>query len=178
MAVDDYHRCLIGLLLVNCGVLKMKDDSDVLYYDTLQVLERIQECIKSSDASFSRSMGYCVSYWGTRYTRVYIPKAKHLLQFAKALNVSYEYLLTGKNKKEYEDLNINIMNLYKNYKLHKDRLEITNTISAIICNIGKGLTKDVQLKTVLYLSRKLHIPPIKLLTEVVPLQVFGTIEGI
>lgn len=118
--------------------------SDQSYYIALGVVDRISELAKekfSTFGHFSVIMGWKASQWQSVVDKAYGIRFNTLVRIAKVLNLSVEYLLTGKNKQPYTDDNISIDNLGK-IKIHGS----PKTIYSTQVYIRKGKQKNIGLK--------------------------------
>ena len=92
--------------------------SDESYYRALAVVDRVNEIVreKTYDAEFSRKMGYNPVWWGVVKYSGRSLSLKNILKAAEVLDVSVEYLLSGKNKQPYKPKVIDFSVLITKYK--------------------------------------------------------------
>lgn len=133
-------------------------------YELYNILDRLNEFNIVNDCQFSKKLGMHPAWWARYYRRdLCCPKVLKLYEFAKKLDVSFEYLLTGRHKGSFVELKLDIKNIWKNYRVKK----ISNQkLSALVHYIKIGATKDIHVDSLFAFSGALGIEPVKLLTEV------------
>lgn len=134
----------------------MNDES---YYKCLDILDRINdEAISKfgSGYAFSKALGRDKSFWNVRYSAVTFPRLKNILTYSKILDVSVEYLLTGKHKDKYKPCEIDYQNIYNEYKKHKIPVDMCYKLAPIMFKVKRG--SSVNLGTLIELSDMFRIP--------------------
>ena len=134
----------------------MKDDD--AYYDSMSVYDRvIEEAIKkySNLSKFANELGLCRS---TFYNKVSL-RTDNLLKCAKALNISVNYLLTGKKKDVYKPIEecysmIRTQNLPKNTE---------NCLRVEKCQLNKGIKKHLTVRSVLRFAKAFKCDPVDII---------------
>ena len=133
----------------------MNDDA---YYKCLDILDRINDEAVSkfgSGYAFSKALGRDKSFWNSHYGNVIFPRLKNIVIYSKLLDVSVEYLLTGKNKQKYEPCEINYQNIYTEYKNHKIPVDKCYKLAPIMFKVKRG--SSVNLGTLIELSDMFNI---------------------
>ena len=134
----------------------MNDES---YYICLDRLDRINdEAITKfgSGYAFSKALGRHKSFWNVHYGNVIFPRLKNIITYAHNLDVSVEYLLTGKNRDKYEPCEIDYQNIYNEYKKHKISVDNCHKLAPIMFRVKRGL--GINLGTLIELSDMFDIP--------------------
>ena len=140
------------------------------YYKALNVLERIQEELLKSGVSgvdLSRKLGVSDTWWNNKYNIVCFPKVNTLLKIAKALNISYEYLLTGCNRNIYKPIEVNMKQLisfYEKGKYHMEKMT-PNRINVAIHHLKRGKQKSITCKLLFDFERLLKVSAYKLIVN-------------
>ena len=119
--------------------------SDQSYYITLAVIDRISELAIGkfgSFSAFSKKMGWKSPRWGVLYNNGRCINFNTLVRIAKVLDLSIEYLLTGKNKSSYIEENLSVRNLAL-MKIHG----ASNSIYSVLSKIRNNKQKDIGLIT-------------------------------
>ena len=125
------------------------------YYRALNVMDRMEELRLERNIpkpKIGKSLGHSGAYYQAFYDGCRVLKVSTLLKFAKALDISVEYLLTGKNKQPYKDveLNINKISQLKKYKL-------CNNLQVIQSRLKRNLRNDISIKTLFEFETNLNI---------------------
>lgn len=131
------------------------------YYTALNIMDRIEEIRINKNiqrTQFGDDLGFTKAYYYAFYNSCRIIKTSSLINFAKILNVSVEYLLTGKNLTQYKDFKLDF-NKIINCKAQK----LPNSLKVIKCKLKKGVTKDINIKTLFEFEYYIKIPAIKLI---------------
>ena len=131
------------------------------YYRALNIMDRIEEIrveknIKKSD--IGKELGYTKAYYQAFYDACRTIRLSSLINFAKGLNVSVNYLLTGKNKQPYKDFRINY-NLITDSKIKY----LPNSLQVIKGRLKRKETDNISLKSLFEFEHYLNIPAIKLI---------------
>ena len=131
------------------------------YYRALNIMDRVEEIrleknIKKTD--IGKELGYTKAYYQACYDSCRTLKVSTLIKFAKAVNVSVEYFLTGRNKQEFKSFEFNL-DVIKNTKIKY----IPNSLKVIKCRLKKEKAKDITIKTLFEFEKFYKIPAIKLI---------------
>ena len=134
----------------------MKDDD--AYYDSMSVYDRVvEEAIQkySNLSKFANELGLCRS---TFYNKVSL-RTDNLLKYAKVLNISVNYLLTGKEKDIYKPIEprytmIRTQNLPKN---------TDNCLRVVKCQLNKGIKKHLTVRSVLRFAKAFKCEPVDII---------------
>jgi len=127
--------------------MKMNDES---YYRALGVVDRIRdEAIKKFGnlSKFSKSCGKKPQWFYSVYVSGNGISLNTLFICAEALNLSVEYLLTGRRKKLFSALKIDIKDIFN------DIHNMPIGFRMIKSKIKTGKTKDIRLQTLFSLER-------------------------
>lgn len=131
------------------------------YYRALAIMDRIEEIREEKQIGktiFGKKLGYTRQYYYSSYDNCRCIKIRTLNTMAKALDISIEYLLTGKNKQPYKHTDINF-DLIKNTKIKK----LPNYLQSIRSYLRKGRCKDLNTKSLFEFEQYSKIPAIKLI---------------
>lgn len=128
------------------------------YYDSLSVYDRVvEEAIQkySNLSKFANELGLCRS---TFYNKISL-RADNLLKYAKVLNISVNYLLTGKEKDVYTPIEarytmIRTQNLPKNTE---------NCLRVVKCQLNKGIKKNLTVRSVLRFAKAFKCEPVDII---------------
>ena len=128
------------------------------YYDSLSVYDRVvDEAIKkySNLSKFANELGLCRS---TFYNKISL-RADNLLKYAKVLNISVNYLLTGKKKDVYKPIEarytmIRTQNLPKN---------TDNCLRVVKCQLNKGIKNNLTVRSVLRFAKAFKCEPVDII---------------
>lgn len=125
----------------------MKYDSDS-YYDALRVLDRLEEVRERKGINkiyMATSLGYSPQYYYKILDFSQVIRLELLRKFSQVLDVSLEYILTGKNYSEYKDVTISYEKFLQLYDSRRYSVKIPNRMTASICNLRKGKTKNLSI---------------------------------
>lgn len=134
----------------------MKDDD--AYYDSLSVYDRVvEEAIKkySNLSKFADELGLCRS---TFYNKISL-RTDNLLKCAKVLNISVNYLLTGKKKDVYKPIE-ECYTVIKKQKLPKNT---DNCLLVVKCQLNKGTKKHLTVRSVLRFAKAFKCEPVDII---------------
>lgn len=137
--------------------------NDEVYYRCLSVLDRINDeaVIKfGSGYAFSKALGRDKSFWNVRISAITFPRMKNIIIYAKTLNLSVEYLLTGKHRGIYHPCEINCQRIYQEYKSRKISIENCRRFAPIMFKVKRGA--EVNLSTLFELEDLFKIPAYQL----------------
>lgn len=134
----------------------MKDDD--AYYDSMSVYDRVvEEAIQkySNLSKFADEVGLCRS---TFYNKISL-RTDTLLKYAKVLNISVNYLLTGKKKDVYKPIDarytmVRTQNLPKNTE---------NCLRVVKCQLNKGIKKHLTVRSVLRFAKAFKCEPVDII---------------
>ena len=134
----------------------MKDDD--AYYDSMSVYDRVvEEAIKkySNLSKFADEFGLCRS---TFYNKISL-RTDNLLKCAKVLNISVNYLLTGKKKDVYKPIEPRYT-MIRTQKLPKNT---DNCLLVIKCQLNKGIKKHLTVRSVLRFAKAFKCDPVDII---------------
>ena len=134
----------------------MKDDD--AYYDSMSVYDRVvEEAIKkySNLSKFADELGLCRS---TFYNKISL-RTDNLLQCAKVLNISVNYLLTGKIKDVYKPIE-ECYTVIRTQKLPKNT---DNCLRVVKCQLNKGIKKNLTVRSVLRFAKAFKCEPVDII---------------
>lgn len=134
----------------------MKDDD--AYYDSLSVYDRVvEEAIKKYRflSKFSDEVGLCRS---TFYNKISL-RTDNLLKYAKVLNISVNYLLTGKKKDVYKPIEPR----YTMIRMQKLPKNTENCLRVEKCQLNKGIKKNLTVKSILRFAKALKCEPVDII---------------
>ena len=131
------------------------------YYRALNIMDRIEEIrveknIKKSD--IGKELGYTKAYYQAFYDACRTIRLSSLINFAKGLDISVDYLLTGKNKQPYKDFKLNY-NLITDSKIKY----LPNSLQVIKGRLKRKETDNISIKSLFEFEHYLNIPAIKLI---------------
>ena len=134
----------------------MKDDD--AYYDSMSVYDRVvEDAIQkySNLSKFAKELGLNRS---TFYNKISL-RTDNLLKCAKVLNISVNYLLTGKKKDVYKPVEarytmIRTQNLPKNTE---------NCLRVVKCQLNKGIKKHLTVRSVLRFAKAFKCEPVDII---------------
>lgn len=140
------------------------------YYKALNVLERIQEELLKSGVSgvnLSRKLGVHDTWWNNKYNIVCFPKVNTLLKIAQALNISFEYLLTGNNRTTYKPVEVNTKQLITFYEKGKHHFgkAIPNTMVVSVHNLKRGKRESMTCKLLFDFEKLLKVSAYSLIVK-------------
>lgn len=131
------------------------------YYRALNIIDRIEELRLEKGIGktvFGKKLGYTRQYYYSSYDNCRCIKVRTLNTMAKALDVSIEYLLTGKNKQSYKEFEVNF-NMIVTSKMKK----LPNYLQSIRSYLKSGRCKDLNTKSLFEFEQYSKIPAIKLI---------------
>ena len=134
----------------------MKDDD--AYYDSLSVYDRVvEEAIKkySNLSKFADEVGL---YKTSFYNKISL-RADTLLKCAKVLNISVNYLLTGKKKDVYKT----IEPLYTIIRTQKLPKNTDNCLRVVKCQLNKGIKNHLTVRSVLRFAKAFKCEPVDII---------------
>ena len=134
----------------------MKDDD--AYYDSMSVYDRVvEEAIKkySNLSKFAAELGLNRS---TFYNKISL-RADNLLKCAKVLNISVNYLLTGKKKDVYKPVEARYT-MIRTQKLPKNT---ENCLRVVKCQLNKGIKKHLTVRSVLRFAKAFKCEPVDII---------------
>ena len=134
----------------------MKDDD--AYYDSMSVYDRVvDEAIKkySNLSKFADEVGLCRS---TFYNKISL-RTDNLLKCAKVLNISVNYLLTGKKKDVYKPIEARYT-MVRTQKLPKNS---DNCLRVVKCQLNKGIKKHLTVRSVLRFAKAFQCEPVDII---------------
>lgn len=124
--------------------------SDDSYYDSLRILDRLEEVRteKGKTKSYiSTSLGYSPQYYAKIITCSSINKLDTLVKFCKVLDISLEYILTGRNYSAYKEIEICYDKFLELYDTLKYKYRIPNNLTSTVSNFRKGSHKHFLIRT-------------------------------
>lgn len=131
------------------------------YYRALAIMDRVESVREEKNISkcyIGKTLGYTRPWYYAAYNSFRTLRVSTLVKFAEVLDVSAEYLLTGKNKKEYKPFKVNYDLLFQQKKRG-----IPVHLRPIKTQIKKGRTKSILIKTLFEFEEFYKIPAIKLI---------------
>ena len=134
----------------------MKDDD--AYYDSLSVYDRVlDEAIKkySNLSKFADELGLCRS---TFYNKISL-RTDNLLKYAKVLNISVNYLLTGKKKDVYKPIEARYT-MVRTQKLPKNT---ENCLRVVKCQLNKCIKNHLTVRSVLRFAKAFKCDPVDII---------------
>lgn len=134
----------------------MKDDD--AYYDSLSVYDRVvEEAIHKYGflTKLADEVGLCRS---TFYNKISL-RTDNLLKCAKVLNISVNYLLTGKKKDVYKPIEPRYT-MIRTQKLPKNT---DNCLRVVKCQLNKGIKKHLTVRSVLRFAKAFKCEPVEII---------------
>lgn len=134
----------------------MKDDD--AYYDSLSVYDRVvEEAIKKYSflSKFADEVGFCRSAF---YNKISL-RTDNLLKCAKVLNISVNYLLTGKKKDVYKPIEPR----YTMIRTHKLPKNTDHCLRVEKCQLNKGTKKNLTVRSVLRFAKAFKCEPVDII---------------
>lgn len=128
------------------------------YYDSLSVYDRVvEEAIQkySNLSKFAKELGLCRS---TFYNKISL-RTDNLLKCAKVLNISVNYLLTGKKKDVYKPIEARYT-MIRTRKLPKNT---ENCLRVVKCQLNKGIKKHLTVRSVLRFAKAFKCEPVDII---------------
>ena len=134
----------------------MKDDD--AYYDSMSVYDRVvEEAIKkySNLSKFANELGLDRTSF---YNKISL-RTDTLLKCAKVLNISVNYLLTGKKKDVYKPIEARYT-MIRTQKLPK---KTENCLRVEKCQLNKGTKKHLTVRSVLRFAKAFKCEPVDII---------------
>lgn len=131
------------------------------YYRALNIMNRVEEVRterKISRTTFGKQLGHTIAYYQAFYDSCRAIKVMSVIKFAKVLDVSVEYLLTGKKKEPYKEFNLNY-----DYIINSKVKGLPNSLKVIKSKLKLGHCSDMSTKTLYEFEKQLKVPAIKLI---------------
>ena len=128
------------------------------YYDSLSVYDRVvDEAIQkySNLSKFANELGL---YKTSFYNKISL-RTDTLLKCAKALNISVNYLLTGKKKDVYKLIEARYT-MVRTQKLPKNT---DNCLCVVKCQLNKGTKKHLTVRSVLRFANAFKCEPVDII---------------
>lgn len=128
------------------------------YYDSMSVYDRVvEEAIQkySNLSKFANELGLCRS---TFYNKISL-RADNLLKCAKVLNISVNYLLTGRKKDVYKPVEARYT-MIRTQKLPKNT---ENCLRVVKCQLNKGIKKHLTVRSVLRFAKAFKCEPVDII---------------
>ena len=128
------------------------------YYDSMSVYDRVvEEAIKkySNLSKFADELGLNRS---TFYNKISL-RADNLLKYAKVLNISVNYLLTGKKKDVYKPIEARYT-MIRTQKLPKNT---DNCLRVVKCQLNKGIKKHLTVRSILRFAKAFKCEPVDII---------------
>lgn len=136
-------------------------------YISLAVMDRVSDEILRQGmnySQFSKKLGFTAPYFSSRYHSGQSPTTKSLYMYAEALNISVEYLLTGKGDKTFKPFDVNLKTLIEVYdKVKRKYGKVPNKLSSNIFYIKHKKHQDVNIRTLFNYADFLKTPAVKLM---------------
>ena len=134
----------------------MKDDN--AYYDSMSVYDRVvEEAIKkySNLSKFANELGLDKTSF---YNKISL-RTDTLLKCAKFLNISVNYLLTGKKKDVYKPIEARYT-MIRTQKLPKNT---DSCLRVVKCQLNKGIKKHLTVRSVLRFAKAFKCEPVDII---------------
>lgn len=134
----------------------MKDDD--AYYDSMSVYDRVvDEAIQkySNLSKFANELGL---YKTSFYNKISL-RTDTLLKCAKFLNISVNYLLTGKKKDVYKPIEARYT-MIRTQKLPKNT---DSCLRVVKCQLNKGIKKHLTVRSVLRFAKAFKCEPVDII---------------
>lgn len=131
------------------------------YYRSLNIMDRIEEVrLKKhiSRVEFGDRLGKSKAYYQAFYDACRGLRIESVINFAKILDVSVDYLLSGKKEEPYRDFKLDFSKITTS-KVRK----LPNTLKVIKCNLKKNKIKSMTVKTLFEFEHYLSISAIELI---------------
>lgn len=131
------------------------------YYRALNIMNRVEEIrqkLNIPKTEFGKKLGYTPAYYYAFYNSCRTIKVSTLIKFAEILNVSVNYLLTGKNYEQFKNFTLNYDNI-----INSKKRKTPNSLKVIKTALKYGKIKDLNIKSLFEFEEQLHIPAIKLI---------------
>ena len=124
----------------------MSNDS---FYRTLAVVDRIQEEAIAKFGNlykFSKSCGKSKSWFYVKLNNAYGLSFKTVLTCARALDLDFCYILTGKDKKPFSELKIGIKDIFNGIT------KLNASLSVVKSKLKLGKASDIRIRTLFELE--------------------------
>lgn len=134
----------------------MKDED--AYYDSLSVYDRVVEEAISKYGTlyqFAKAVGVTKCLFYNKFTL----RTDNLLKCAKVLNISVNYLLTGKKKDVYKPIEAR----YTMVRTQKFPKNTDNTLLVIRSQLNKGIKKHLTVRSVLRFANAFKCEPVDII---------------
>ena len=134
----------------------MKDDA--AYYDSMSVYDRVvDEAIQkySNLSKFANELGLDRTSF---YNKISL-RTDTLLKCAKFLNISVNYLLTGKKKDVYKPIEARYT-MIRTQKLPKNT---DHCLRVVKCQLNKGIKKHLTVRSVLRFAKAFKCEPVDII---------------
>ena len=121
------------------------DNTNIAYYRSLAIIERIEEVRKEKKIklrNLGEKIGRSYAYWSVIYSSCRNIRIKTLDDIARTLDVCLEYIIYGTNKREY-DYTVDIKKIPEYTKGKK--IHLNDSQRSIISNIRHGKQKDLSM---------------------------------
>lgn len=131
------------------------------YYIAINILNRIEKVRTEKSLlqiELCRRMGKCAAWWNVALNGARTLRFNTLCRIAKALNISVEYLITGKNKARYRHCYLNREKIISLYEYN-----VPPRILTILSQIRNNKKNDLSIKTLLDISYYYKIDIINLI---------------
>jgi transcriptional regulator with XRE-family HTH domain len=131
------------------------------YYLALAAIDRLDEVRAEkgiSKTNLSKKLGCNYTYYNVSYHLCRIYKIDTLVKLAKTIDVSVEYILSGKNKQPYVDFNIDFSQII-NTKI----ANLPDSLGTIRTRLKRKPNTSINLKTLYDFEQALKIPASKLI---------------
>ena len=135
----------------------MKDDD--AYYDSMSVYDRVvEEAIQkySNLSKFAKELGLDRTSF---YNKISL-RTDSLLKCAKVLNISVNYLLTGKKKDVYKKPIEARYTMIRTQNLPKNT---DNCLRVVKCQLNKGIKKHLTVRSVLRFAKAFKCEPVDII---------------
>jgi transcriptional regulator with XRE-family HTH domain len=131
------------------------------YYRAINIMDRVDELREKKGickTQIGKQQGFTPPYYHSFYNGCRAIRINSLYNIAKVLNVSVEYLLTGKNQDMFKDFKLDFDMI-----LNNDKTGVPTRLRVIKHYLKTGKAKDISVKTLFEFEHYLKIPAIKLI---------------
>lgn len=132
---------------------------DEFYYLALSVKDRIiEECV----AKYGNLKRASLEIFGGQiwlYRDDSFPKINAVLKVCQACDVSFDYIITGKNKQPYKPLKETYSNLIKEYSNSRRMNTFDNSVNVILCRLRHGKQTTLTLPNFIKFTHKYRKMP-------------------
>lgn len=131
------------------------------YYRAINIMDIIDELREKKGickTQIGKQQGFTPPYYHSFYNGCRAIRINSLYNIAKVLNVSVEYLLTGKKQDTFKDFKLDFSNIINN-----DKTGVPTRLRVIKHYLKSGKAKDISVKTLFEFEHYLKIPAIKLI---------------